>query len=74
MSKEETESAAGWAAYKGFIKAAGGYLVYMGVILSFSLTVGADLVSKWWLSHWLNAGDGVRRLYCYIISYIDLLL
>ncbi|XP_078526662.1 ATP-binding cassette sub-family C member 12 isoform X2 [Lissotriton helveticus] len=44
--------------YHHYIKAAGGYIVAILVILLFMLMIGISVFSNWWLSYWIEQGAG----------------
>ncbi|XP_022095164.1 multidrug resistance-associated protein 5-like [Acanthaster planci] len=41
-----------------YIQSAGGFLVTVGVLFCYAVSVGFTVFSSWWLSHWLNNGSG----------------
>ena len=63
MAEERKEGKVGWSIYSGYMKAAGGYIISFIVILSFILSIGAQTMTNWWLSHWLNQGSGVSYIF-----------
>ena len=64
VAEERKEGKVGWSVYSVYLKAAGGYIISFLVILMFILSIGAQTMTQWWLSYWLNQGSGVG----YIIS------
>uniref|UniRef100_A0A667ZMP7 ATP-binding cassette, sub-family C (CFTR/MRP), member 12 n=1 Tax=Myripristis murdjan TaxID=586833 RepID=A0A667ZMP7_9TELE len=61
-----TDEAAGegpvpWSVYKQYCKAAGGYIVTFLVFLLMILMAGSVILSNWWLSYWLDQGNGWLR-------------
>ncbi|CAJ0935342.1 unnamed protein product, partial [Mesorhabditis belari] len=51
-------AAMSWNIYKGYVKAAGSFLVWAVLIFSFILNVVATLFATYWLSRWLKKGHG----------------
>ncbi|KAM3625375.1 uncharacterized protein V6R79_011146 [Siganus canaliculatus] len=59
VSKETTsEGAVSIKIYLKYCKAAGGYFICFLTILNFVLMIGSTAFSNWWLSYWLNQGNG----------------
>uniref|UniRef100_A0A668A2M9 ATP-binding cassette, sub-family C (CFTR/MRP), member 12 n=1 Tax=Myripristis murdjan TaxID=586833 RepID=A0A668A2M9_9TELE len=61
-----TDEAAGegpvpWSVYKQYCKAAGGYIVTFLVFLLMILMAGSVILSNWWLSYWLDQGNGTAN-------------
>lgn len=48
-----------WQSYWYYIRAAGGWFVFIFVMLIFVLAIGSQMVTSWWLSNWLSQGSGV---------------
>ncbi|XP_046379798.2 ATP-binding cassette sub-family C member 5-like [Haliotis rufescens] len=44
--------------YHKYIMAAGGYCAVMLIFFSFILSIGLQTAATWWLSYWLDQGDG----------------
>uniref|UniRef100_A0AAQ4QSQ4 ATP-binding cassette, sub-family C (CFTR/MRP), member 12 n=1 Tax=Gasterosteus aculeatus aculeatus TaxID=481459 RepID=A0AAQ4QSQ4_GASAC len=55
-----TEGAVSWRIYRQYCKAAGGYIASLLTLLSIVLMIGSTALTNWWLSFWLEKGDGVR--------------
>jgi len=47
------------ATYKSYIQAAGGFCIFMVVLLLILITLSAQSFTNYWLSVWLKAGSGV---------------
>jgi len=47
------------ATYKSYIQAAGGFCIFMVVLLLILITLSAQSFANYWLSVWLKAGSGV---------------
>ncbi|XP_051918403.1 ATP-binding cassette sub-family C member 12 isoform X2 [Hippocampus zosterae] len=59
VSKElSTEGAVSWSIYRHYIKAAGGYIITFLMILNFVLMISSTAFCNWWLSYWLDQGNG----------------
>ncbi|KAF7212702.1 ATP-binding cassette sub-family C member 12 isoform X1 [Nothobranchius furzeri] len=56
--ESSTEGSVSWRVYHHYCKAAGGYIVTFLTILNIVLMMGSTAFSSWWLSHWLEQGDG----------------
>ncbi|XP_068455489.1 ATP-binding cassette sub-family C member 12 [Clinocottus analis] len=52
------EGAVALTVYHQYIQAAGGYLIIFLALLNIILMIGATAFSNWWLSFWLENGDG----------------
>lgn len=64
MKAEERGSGnVSWSVYGAYINAAGGPLVFIINIVLFLATTGSIAFSNWWLSHWIQQGSGVRRVW-----------
>ena len=59
VAEERKEGKVGWSVYSAYMKAAGGYVISTLVIITFILSIGAQTMTNWWLSYWLNQGSGV---------------
>ncbi|XP_029949274.1 multidrug resistance-associated protein 9-like [Salarias fasciatus] len=53
-----TEHSVPLKVYHRYIQAAGGYFITFLVILNIVLLIGSTMFSSWWLSFWLEAGNG----------------
>lgn len=53
-----TESTKKWRVYYSYMKATGGLWVVFFVLMLFVLLVGSTAFGNWWLSYWLEEGDG----------------
>uniref|UniRef100_A0AAQ4P4I1 ATP-binding cassette sub-family C member 5 n=1 Tax=Gasterosteus aculeatus aculeatus TaxID=481459 RepID=A0AAQ4P4I1_GASAC len=53
-----TEGAVSWRIYRQYCKAAGGYIASLLTLLSIVLMIGSTALTNWWLSFWLEKGDG----------------
>lgn len=62
QAEEKGSGAVAWDVYASYIKAAGGYLVFIINILLFIFTTGSIAFSNYWLSHWIRQGSGVSRV------------
>uniref|UniRef100_I3J4R6 ATP-binding cassette sub-family C member 5 n=1 Tax=Oreochromis niloticus TaxID=8128 RepID=I3J4R6_ORENI len=61
VSQESTtEGRVSWRTYQKYCLAAGGYIVSFFTVLNIFTIVGTTVFSNWWLSFWLNQGDGVK--------------
>ena len=54
LSEEASIGDVSFDAYSSYIRAAGGWLVAMLVILMYFLAAGSLVFSDWWLSEWIN--------------------
>ncbi|XP_044223017.1 ATP-binding cassette sub-family C member 12 isoform X1 [Thunnus albacares] len=53
-----SEGVISWRVYHQYCQAAGGYIVTFLTMLSIMLMIGSSAFSNWWLSYWLEHGDG----------------
>ncbi|XP_074516862.1 ATP-binding cassette sub-family C member 12-like isoform X2 [Sebastes fasciatus] len=53
-----TEHPVSWRIYQQYCKAAGGYIVTFLTLLNIVLMIGSTAFSGWWLSFWIQNGDG----------------
>uniref|UniRef100_A0A3Q3IJX9 ATP-binding cassette sub-family C member 5 n=1 Tax=Monopterus albus TaxID=43700 RepID=A0A3Q3IJX9_MONAL len=59
VSKESsTEGSVPWRVYHQYCQAAGGYIVVFLTYMNIVLMIGSTAFSNWWLSFWLEQGDG----------------
>ncbi|XP_071390668.1 ATP-binding cassette sub-family C member 12 [Centroberyx affinis] len=56
------EGAVNWRTYKYYCQAAGGYIVTFLTIMVIILLVGTTAFSNWWLSYWLEQGNGTSSV------------
>lgn len=64
MTEEEGKEEGGlsWSTYHGFIMAMGGYIIAISGLLSYVFVMGIVTFNNWWLSLWLNQGNGTVSL------------
>ncbi|PIK35517.1 putative multidrug resistance-associated protein 5, partial [Apostichopus japonicus] len=64
LTEEEGKEEGGvsWRTYHGFIKAMGGYFIAIPALLSYVLTMAIVTFNNWWLSYWLNQGNGNQTI------------
>nr|XP_033797358.1 multidrug resistance-associated protein 9-like isoform X2 [Geotrypetes seraphini] len=61
ISKEEKqEGSIALRTYHNYIKASGGYILSIFIILLFILVIGSSVFSNWWLSYWLEQSSGIN--------------
>ncbi|XP_041645483.1 ATP-binding cassette sub-family C member 12 [Cheilinus undulatus] len=53
-----SEGAVPWRVYQQYFKAAGGYIATFLTLMNLVLLIGSTAFSNWWLSHWLEQGNG----------------
>ncbi|XP_055085554.1 ATP-binding cassette sub-family C member 12 isoform X2 [Periophthalmus magnuspinnatus] len=58
LVKQETEGTMKWRIYYSYAKAAGGLCVVFLISAIFVLQVGSTAFGNWWLSYWLEQGNG----------------
>ncbi|KAM3877094.1 ATP-binding cassette sub-family C member 12 [Diretmus argenteus] len=59
VSQEKfTEGTVTWRTYHQYCQAAGGYFITFLIIMITTLLVGTTAFSSWWLSYWLDKGNG----------------
>ncbi|XP_060600262.1 ATP-binding cassette sub-family C member 5-like, partial [Ruditapes philippinarum] len=58
VAEEKKEGKVGWPVYQVYIKAAGGYILSVLVLLCFVLAIGSQSFAGWWLSFWLQQESG----------------
>uniref|UniRef100_A0A7N8X1N9 ATP-binding cassette, sub-family C (CFTR/MRP), member 12 n=1 Tax=Mastacembelus armatus TaxID=205130 RepID=A0A7N8X1N9_9TELE len=66
--ESSTEGSVSWRVYHHYCQAAGGYIITFLALLNIFLLIGSTAFSNWWLSFWLEQGNGVRprfRLFSY---------
>uniref|UniRef100_A0A3Q2DK98 ATP-binding cassette, sub-family C (CFTR/MRP), member 12 n=1 Tax=Cyprinodon variegatus TaxID=28743 RepID=A0A3Q2DK98_CYPVA len=56
-----TEGSVSWRVYHQYCQAVGGYIIAFLTVLTIVLMIGSTAFSNWWLSYWLEKGDGVRN-------------
>ncbi|XP_037553547.1 multidrug resistance-associated protein 9 [Nematolebias whitei] len=56
--ESSTEGSVSWRVYHQYCQAVGGYIVSFLTILNIVLMIGSTAFSNWWLSHWLEQGNG----------------
>ncbi|XP_077987575.1 ATP-binding cassette sub-family C member 5-like [Glandiceps talaboti] len=73
LTKEEqkAEGIVNWRTYHSYVKAAGGYILFLVVILLFILSFGGLLFGVFWLSVWLRAGSGNTTITDGNMTYIS---
>ncbi|XP_062377949.1 ATP-binding cassette sub-family C member 12-like [Sardina pilchardus] len=52
------EGSVTWQTYHQYCKAAGGYVLFSFIMLSFALLVLTTIFGNWWLGYWLEQGSG----------------
>ncbi|XP_038050083.1 multidrug resistance-associated protein 5-like [Patiria miniata] len=60
QDEDRSANAVGWVTYKGYMKAAGGYHMILLAFLTYILVIGSLNFNNWWLSFWLNQGNGTQ--------------
>lgn len=62
LTEEEGKEEGGlsWSTYHGFIMAMGGYIIAISGLLSYVFVMGIVTFNNWWLSLWLNQGNGTK--------------
>uniref|UniRef100_H2ZGG5 Uncharacterized protein n=1 Tax=Ciona savignyi TaxID=51511 RepID=H2ZGG5_CIOSA len=58
MSDEERGSAIPMSTYYSYIKASGGFILWMLMSMFFFINVGAQQFGNFWISFWINQGSG----------------
>ncbi|KAM6430098.1 LOW QUALITY PROTEIN: ATP-binding cassette sub-family C member 12-like [Liasis olivaceus] len=58
QNEEKAEGSVPWEAYRAYIKASGGFLLWFFIILLFVLMIACSFFSSWWLSFWIKQGSG----------------
>uniref|UniRef100_A0A8C4SRQ5 ATP-binding cassette sub-family C member 5 n=1 Tax=Erpetoichthys calabaricus TaxID=27687 RepID=A0A8C4SRQ5_ERPCA len=58
QTEEKGTGTVPFSAYKTYILAAGGYVVFLLTVIAFLLTTGSIIFSTWWLSYWIRQGGG----------------
>ncbi|XP_015230667.1 PREDICTED: multidrug resistance-associated protein 9 [Cyprinodon variegatus] len=53
-----TEGSVSWRVYHQYCQAVGGYIIAFLTVLTIVLMIGSTAFSNWWLSYWLEKGDG----------------
>ncbi|XP_076138611.1 ATP-binding cassette sub-family C member 5 [Alosa pseudoharengus] len=56
--EERGKGSVPWSVYGVYIRAAGGVLVFLLILLLFVLNVGSTAFSNYWLSYWIKQGSG----------------
>lgn len=56
--ESSSEGAVSWRVYQQYCKAAGGYIIVFLTFMNIVLMIGSTAFSNWWLSHWLEQGNG----------------
>ncbi|KAK7090505.1 hypothetical protein V1264_010291 [Littorina saxatilis] len=47
-----------WSVYGDYIRTMGGYGILAFLLISFAISIGIQSATTWFLSYWLNQGDG----------------
>ena len=63
-SRELYQTRVSWSAYGDYIRAMGGYAVLAFLLISFAISIGIQSATTWFLSFWLNQGNGVSGIVC----------
>ncbi|KAM8977449.1 ATP-binding cassette sub-family C member 5-like [Pelodytes ibericus] len=58
QAEEKGDGSVLWSVYGVYIKAAGGLILFTANALLFVLTTGSVVFCNWWLSYWINQGNG----------------
>ena len=53
--------------YWFYVQSAGGFLVFLLILFMYTLNIGSNSGSSWWLAHWLHVGVAVRNQQNYLI-------
>lgn len=61
--EEKGKGSVPWSVYGVYIKAAGGPIAFLTIMVLFILNVGSTAFSNWWLSYWIKQGSGVSDLF-----------
>uniref|UniRef100_A0A8C2W3C2 ATP binding cassette subfamily C member 5 n=1 Tax=Chinchilla lanigera TaxID=34839 RepID=A0A8C2W3C2_CHILA len=56
--EEKGQGSVPWSVYGVYIKAAGGPVAFLVIMVLFMLNVGSTAFSTWWLSYWIKQGSG----------------
>ncbi|EJU03270.1 hypothetical protein DACRYDRAFT_115475 [Dacryopinax primogenitus] len=75
--EEMTEGRIRWATVHLMIEAYGGVFFWVFLTLAYTIAVGCEIVSTWWLAHWAQAYErstGDVNVPYYLITYIVLFL
>uniref|UniRef100_A0A7N8XYV2 ATP-binding cassette, sub-family C (CFTR/MRP), member 12 n=1 Tax=Mastacembelus armatus TaxID=205130 RepID=A0A7N8XYV2_9TELE len=73
--ESSTEGSVSWRVYHHYCQAAGGYIITFLALLNIFLLIGSTAFSNWWLSFWLEQGNGTisgdisENLHYYQIVY-----
>uniref|UniRef100_A0A7N8X4I8 ATP-binding cassette, sub-family C (CFTR/MRP), member 12 n=1 Tax=Mastacembelus armatus TaxID=205130 RepID=A0A7N8X4I8_9TELE len=67
--ESSTEGSVSWRVYHHYCQAAGGYIITFLALLNIFLLIGSTAFSNWWLSFWLEQGNGVRPRFRLIITH-----
>ncbi|KAM4597365.1 ATP-binding cassette sub-family C member 12 [Fundulus diaphanus] len=59
--ESSTEGSVSWRVYHQYCQAVGGYIITFLTIVIIVLMIGSTAFSNWWLSYWLEKGDGSRN-------------
>ena len=64
-----------WSVYGDYIRAMGGYGILAFLLVSFAVSIGIQSATTWFLSFWLNQGDGVSRGggQCVVLVWVSVL-
>ena len=60
-TNEPCQTNVSWSVYGDYIRAMGGYGVLAFLLVSFAISIGIQSATTWFLSYWLNQGNGVRK-------------
>ncbi|XP_063314810.1 MIT domain-containing protein 1 isoform X2 [Pelobates fuscus] len=58
QAEEKGDGSVPWSIYRVYIKAAGGSILFTANAVLFILTTGSLAFCNWWLSYWINQGNG----------------
>ncbi|XP_058296936.1 LOW QUALITY PROTEIN: ATP-binding cassette sub-family C member 12 [Hylobates moloch] len=57
QTESPQEGTVTWKTYHTYIKASGGYLLFLFTVFLFLLMIGSSAFSNWWLGLWLDKGS-----------------
>ncbi|XP_076453500.1 ATP-binding cassette sub-family C member 5-like [Babylonia areolata] len=57
-SQDVVETRVSWSVYGEYIRAMGGYAIVAFLLVSFAISIAVQSASTWFLSFWLNQGNG----------------
>lgn len=60
-TRELNDTRVSWSVYGEYIRAMGGYAILAFLFISFSVSIGAQSATTWFLAYWLNQGNGQEQ-------------